>query len=82
MGRLSENGTAYQIRQAAKQALLEWKEKNGIKAILKKTENQKAEVRRLSKINKKRDAHEARKISHGAASEVRVIDPASLKDKI
>lgn len=78
MGRSEENGTAYQIRQAAKQALLEWKKKNGITAILKKTSNQKAEVRKYNQHRRSRDA--AQKISHGPASEVRIIDPKTMKE--
>lgn len=64
-----------QLSRAAKEAMKNWKRENGIKAIVPKTANQKAEMRRYNRAVRTSDSHEMRKISHGAASEVRTIKP-------
>ena len=68
-----DDGTAYRNRKAAKQAMLDWKKKTGIKAILKKTANQREETRRCRKLRRARDMRNARMMSLGAASEVRIV---------
>ena len=73
MERIEDNGTAYRIRKAARQAMTDWKKQIGIKAILRKTANQREETRRCNKLTRARNMHEARKVSLGAASEVRII---------
>ena len=60
---------------AAKEAMKEWKAKTGIRAILKKTANQKRELKNYQRSVRTRERAELRKISHGAASPVRIIDP-------
>jgi len=66
------------LSRAAKEEMAKWKREKGIKAILPKTANQKAEMRRYNRTARTLDRHEMRKISHGAASEVRVIKPEDL----
>lgn len=69
-----------QLSRAAKEAMKNWKQENGIKAILPKTANQKAELRQYNKIARATERHETRKISHGAASKGRVIEKESESD--
>lgn len=75
MEKYRRSATAIRISRAAKEAMLEWKDKTGIKAIISKTKNQKLEMKIYNKHHKKMDAHEARKMSHGRASAVRHIKP-------
>lgn len=63
------------LSRSAKEAMKEWKRQTGIKAIVPKTKNQKAELRHMGKRARIRDYHESKKISLGAASAVRLIKP-------
>lgn len=64
---------ASKLSRMAKEAMQEWKRRNGIKAIVPKTKNQKLELRICSKHARIRDTHESKKVSLGAASGVRVV---------
>jgi hypothetical protein len=72
---MRDNVATRQLSRAAKEAMQEWKAKTGIKAILPKTENQKVEIMKYKKSMRARERHELRKVSIGAASEVRIINP-------
>lgn len=63
---------------AAKEAMKEWKAKTGIKAIVPKTDQQKWEMKKYRQRVRTRDRAEMRKISHGAASPVRILKPEDL----
>jgi len=63
------------LSRRAKEALLQFKKDRGITAILPRSENQKIETKRYNRRKRIEDAHEARKMSRGAASEVRIIKP-------
>ena len=73
-----QSSECFELKQRAAEALAEWKSKTGIKAILRKTPNQLAEQKRSRVRAQRRDREERRKMSHGAASEVRRIDPTQL----
>lgn len=68
------------LSRAAKEEMKKWKLENGIKAILPKTANQKAELRRYNKIARAAERHEMRKISHGAASKGRIVEKENVSD--
>jgi hypothetical protein len=72
---MRDNGATRQLSRAAKEAMKEWKAETGIKAILPKTENQKMEKIKYNRSIRARERHELRKVSIGAASEVRIINP-------
>lgn len=66
------------LSRAAKESMTEWKAQHGIKAIVPKTQNQLVEMKRTRSRAKVRDRDEMRKMSHGAASEVRYLKPEDL----
>ncbi len=68
-------GAVHRMSQAAKGEMAKWKEENGIKAILPRTQNQKREQRHYNRTVRCLERCEMRKISHGPASEVRHIKP-------
>jgi hypothetical protein len=74
MRSLDDQAIAYRNRKDAKLAMLEWKQKTGIKAIVKKTDNQKLEKRLYDHRMRRAAAHENSSVSLGPASEVRAID--------
>jgi hypothetical protein len=61
------------LSSAAKDAMSKWKEEQGIKAIIRKTQNQKVGLAISRTRIRKLDAYETRKASFGPASEVRII---------
>ncbi len=61
------------MSRAAKEAMKEWKQQTGIKAIVPKTINQKIDQKRRNAYARKKDREDRRKMSLGAASEVRII---------
>ncbi len=61
------------LHQRAKAALKEFKKERGIKAIVPKTEKQRADQRAWRRRKQARDAREEKTMSLGAASEVRHI---------
>lgn len=73
--KVQQSSECFELRRRATEALAEWKEKTGVKAVLPKTPNQLAEQKRARVRAQIRDREERRKMSHGAASEVRRIDP-------
>jgi hypothetical protein len=64
------------LSRAAKDAMKVWKQKNGIRAIVPKSDNQKIEAKMAARAARSRERIELKKIKLGAASEVRhlVID--------
>jgi hypothetical protein len=78
MRSLDDEAIAYRNRKDAKLAMLEWKEKTGIKAIVRKTDNQKLEKKLYDQRMRSAAAHENISASLGPASEVRKIDPREI----
>lgn len=68
------------LARRAREAMLQFKKERGLKAILPKTKNQKLELARYHRSKRIQDAHEARKISHGAASDIRILKPEDIED--
>lgn len=66
------------LHRRAKEALAQFKKENALKAIIPKTENQKVQTARWNRSKRIKDVHEARKISSGAASEVRTLKTEDL----
>jgi len=71
-------GVVHQLSKAAREEMEKWKAEQGIKSILPKTKNQKLEQRNCNRNARRLESHEMRKISHGAASEVRHIKPEEI----
>lgn len=71
--------TTSRLSRAAKEAMKEWKEAAGIKAIVPKSKNQKLGQRLYLRRARITESREARKMSRGAASEVRHIEPEKTK---
>lgn len=74
------NGETKSLITAAREAMKEFKSAKGIRVIVPKTKNQRVELKRYQRSKRIEDAHEARKISCGAASGVRILKPEDLKD--
>lgn len=72
-----KNAATSRLNRAAREEMKKWKLENGIKAILPKTVNQKAELRLYNKLTRAAERHEMRKISHGAASKGIIIEKES-----
>jgi hypothetical protein len=70
-----------ELKRRADEALAEWKRKTGIRVILPKTANQLAEQKRSRIRARIRDREETRRMSHGAASEVRHVHPDGEADQ-
>lgn len=66
------------LSRAAKAAMAEWKVQQGIKAIVPKTPNQLAELKRYRAYAKTRHKEEMRGVSIGPASGVRHLKPEDL----
>lgn len=67
--------SASNLSQRAKEALTGFKKERGIRAIVPKTNSQKAAQKNWRKRKRIRDYHEEKTMSLGAASEVRIIKP-------
>lgn len=67
------------MSRAAKDAMKEWKQQTGIKAIVPRTINQKIDQKRRNAYARKKDRDERRTMSLGAASEVRIIKHGETK---
>ncbi|WP_253636035.1 hypothetical protein [Bradyrhizobium sp. USDA 4538] len=79
--RVEQSSESFALKRRANEALAEWKNQTGVKAILHKTPNQLIEQKRNRVRARIRDREERRRMSHGAASEVRHLHPSGELDR-